>query len=267
MSLVAPKVPLVVLTRPQPEADRWCAALRERGYAAEALPLMAIQPLTSDPALARIRAGLATRDVVFCVSAQAARSFWDANPPVWGGATRFWAPGPGTAKALVALGVPPDRIDSPALDAPQFDSEALWAVVGHRLQPGSRVLVVRGGGANARAGDAGQGRDWLTQRCAAAGAVVDACVAYRRVLPVWSVAEQTLARQAVAKGGVWVFSSSEAVGNLGTLCPELPWAHLHALATHPRIAQTLGDRGVTSVYTVRPTLPDLLSGLESVAHG
>lgn len=257
----------MVVTRPQPEADRWCAMLRGQGLVAHALPLITIEPLTPDPELASLRARLPTWDAVFCVSAQAVRSFWGDDLPVLGGHTRFWAPGPGTAKALLGLGVPTERIDSPEPDAPQFDSEALWAVVGHRLRPGHRVLVVRGGGPSARVYQGGQGRDWLAQRCVAVGAEVDACVAYRRVPPLWSVSERALAQQLVADGGWWVFSSSEAVRHLVNLCPGLPWQNLRALATHPRIAQTLSEQGVVDVRTVRPTLPDLLSGLESKPHG
>lgn len=267
MSVSAAPGVVAVLTRPQPEADRWCDTLRGAGCVAWALPLIAIEPLTPDPGLQKVRAGLATYDAVFCVSAQAVRCFWGGERPVVGATTRFWAPGPGTARALQTQGVPADRIDGPPEDAAQFDSESLWEVVGPGLRPGHRVLVVRGGGPAAQVGDAGQGRDWLAQRCVAAGAEVEGCVAYRRIRPVWSVTDTARAQQAVNQGAVWVFSSSEAVGHLAVLWPETPWQRLRALATHPRIAQTLRDCGVTDLRTVRPTLPDVLSGLESTGHG
>src|SRR5690606_22046772 len=100
--------------------------------------------------------------------------------------TRFWAPGPGTAKALmVALaerGVTADRIDSPPEDAEQFDSEALWPVVREQVRSGSRVMIVRGTSdaslvsAAPSAAQPGHGRDWLIRQCEAAGAEVRACV-------------------------------------------------------------------------------------------
>lgn len=267
MRVVPPGRPPVVVTRPQPEADRWCTALAAAGWSGVALPLITIEPLTGDAAVAHCRAGVAGYAAVFCVSAQAVHAFWGATPPTWGPETRFWAPGPGTAKALSGLGVPPTRINSPAPDAEQFDSEALWAVVGAGLRPGDRVLVVRGGGPQTPAGSTGQGRDWLAQRCAAAGALVDWCVAYRRTPPVWGAAQRGAAQQALDQGALWVFSSSEAVQNLAQLWPSFPWGRMRVLATHPRIAETLLAQGVLQVSRCKPTLQAVLAGLESVAHG
>ena len=71
--------------------------------------------------------------------------------------TRAWSPGPGTTAALLRAGWPAARIDAPAHDAPQFDSESLWARVAPQARAGTRVLIVRGGGADGVAA----GRDWL----------------------------------------------------------------------------------------------------------
>src|SRR5690606_29000489 len=95
------------------------------------------------------------------------------------------APGPGTARALAQalwpLGIAEDRIDSPGPAAAQFDSEHLWSVVAAQMAPGRRLLLVRGATQGAEEGGlAGHGREWLIERCRAAGAEVQACVAYRR---------------------------------------------------------------------------------------
>ena len=39
----------------------------------------------------------------------------------------------------------------------------------------------------------------------------------------------------------WLFSSSEAVGQLRRLAPQADWGRSKALASHPRIAQAAKD--------------------------
>ena len=68
------------------------------------------------------------------------------------------------------------RIVSPAVDAAQFDSEALWERLRSRDWNGARVLVVRGDG----------GRDWLADRLRDAGATVATVGAYRRIAPTFA---------------------------------------------------------------------------------
>jgi hypothetical protein len=59
--------------------------------------------------------------------------------------TRAFVTGPGSLAALHQAGVDAAWMDAPDTQAGQFDSEALWAVVAHRVVPGYRVLIVRGG--------------------------------------------------------------------------------------------------------------------------
>jgi uroporphyrinogen-III synthase len=178
--------------------------------------------------------------------------------------TRFWAPGPSTAAALQHAGVPVDRIDAPAQDAPQFDSETLWPIVAPQLRAGAQVLIVRGTSSGAPVDIvAGSGRDWLIRQCLAAGARVEACVAYERRVPVWSYGQQALARAAVGPDAAWLFSSSEALAHLQTLVPQANWLDTFALVTHPRIAQTAHAVGFGHVVTSRPALRDVMLALES----
>lgn len=311
----------VVVTRPQAEADRWVKALGDAGHTAWALPLLAFgggpaaistssapcapsAPVAS--AVSTVAAFTQARDpklykALMFVSAQAVQSFlaqnFDKNWRLWHDCIGFdatiinslsqqelrcWAPGPGTAAALVKAGVVPTCIDQPAPDAGQFDSEALWSVVSHQLQAGDRVLVVRGDShpdlraaaqglmqesgqpPSAAPTDAGSGRDWLAQRCRERGALVEHCVAYQRVLPTWSPAQHQLAQQAVAQGAVWLFSSSEAVAALAVLLPGGDWSHSQALATHPRIAQAVQRLGFATVHRCRPALADVLQALNAI---
>lgn len=247
----------VVLTRPLQEAQRWAGQLREHGHDPLVLPLLAIGP-PRDPAALQAAAAQADRyAALMFVSANAVQGFF-AGGPVFGRA-RAWAPGPATREALLAAGVPAERIDAPAADAPQFDSESLWAALRQPPRAGERVLLVRGGDADGR----GQGRDWLLQQLAARGVAVDTVVAYTRQAPEWGNAQREAARRAAADGSLWLFSSSEAAANLPALLPGQDWSRARALATHPRIAATVRALGFGAVHESRPAFADVLASIES----
>ncbi len=185
---------------------------------------------------------------------------------------RFLAPGPGTATALRAAGVPQGQIDAPPPDAAQFDSDALWQVIGGqeggRDWAGRRVLIVRGHGDGAVRTDS-PGRDWLARQWIAAGATVDFLSVYERRTPQWSPAQISRAQNAAADGSVWLFSSSEAVANLG-LQPGIKgidWHQSRAIATHPRIAQAARAAGWGVVVESRPALDDIVMCLRSIESG
>jgi len=272
----------VIVTRPAAEADHWVQALRTSGWQAEPLPLIEITE-PGDPqaqaALAQHRRHWWQADALMFVSAASVRHFFArdvAAPPTQQLlTTRFWAPGPGTARALAqalaGLGLSADRIDAPPADAAQFDSEHLWPVVAAQLHTGARVLLVRGHSPERDdARDApqegalpGTGRDWMIERCEAAGAQVGACVAYERRAPVLSVAERALIQDASGEGQLWLFSSAEALTNLKALAPEHDWAAATALATHPRITAAARAAGFGQVIESRPALPDVVSALKS----
>ena len=274
----AARVSRVVVTRPVLEAHKWAQALLAQGWPVTVLPLIEIGDPTEPDTLAWLdqqrRACWQAHAVMFVSAAAVQHFFADgvAKPPAGEWRTRFWAPGPGTARALAealqALGVGDERIDSPPLDAPQFDSEHLWPVVAPQLVPGARVLIVRGHSAGLEdappvAALAGTGRDWLIRRCEAAGAVVQTCVAYERRAPVWSAAERAIAQAATAPGHLWLFSSSEAVTHLRQLMAAADWTGAAALATHPRIAEAARAAGFGTVTESRPALADVLRSLES----
>ncbi|WP_247596867.1 uroporphyrinogen-III synthase [Hydrogenophaga sp. PAMC20947] len=281
--MTLPRLQRLMVTRPDADALLWTRSLMDRGWPALALPLIAIGPPRSPEvqrALSRARAQWLTWNALMFVSGAAVKHFFstEVSAPAPGQLveTRFWAPGPGTARslaqALASHGVEPARMDSPSADAPQFDSEALWPVVRGQLRPGSRVLVVRGSsdpleGTAPRLQDtpaqAGQGRDWLMGQCEAAGATVDACVAYERCSPTWSPAELALAAAAAEPGSLWLFSSSEALQHLQQALPNADWSSSSALVTHPRIAQAARSAGFLDVQESRPSLDDVVRALKS----
>lgn len=270
--------PRIIVTRPAHEAAQWLHWLHAAGWPAQAWPLIDIGPAPDPAALQQRRAELhqGGYDAAMFVSPQAVRGFFGDDSSTgcaWPAGVRAWAPGPGTARALQAAGVPLQAIDAPAPDAPQFDSEALWAQVAPQVRPGHRLLLVRGVSqaaadappALATAGQQGHGRDWLAQRCQAQGGAVVYGVAYQRRAPVWDVARCAQAQQALQDGSVWLLSSSEALAHLAVLLPASAlWARMRALATHPRIAQAAQALGVGTVHTSRPAWPDVRCRLEEL---
>ena len=270
--------PRLIVTRPAREAAQWVQRLQAHGVPAVALPLIDIGPCT-DPAarqaLAQAHARLPAYQALMFVSGNAVTCFFASNqaPALDGKApiaikTRAWAPGPGTAAALVQAGVDPAQIDGPSPDAAQFDSEALWQQVRQQIGPGSRVLIVRGRSAtpdSAHESPMGTGRDWLAQQITAAGGEVDFVVAYQRGAPRFDGAQQALAQAAARDGSVWLLSSSEAVAHLAQALPAQTWECAHALATHPRIAQAARAAGFGTVRECRPALEDVVASIESGA--
>lgn len=254
----------VVVTRPQPQADEWAQRLRAAGFDAVALPLLGIEA-ADDPAPVdaawRALAGADAPAMLVFVSPNAVERFFARCPAgaTWPARVTAAAPGPGTAQALLARGVPPACLVQPAGDAPQFDSEALWARLRERDWRGAHVLIVRGDG----------GRDWLCETLRAAGADVDFVQAYQRGAPQPTVAERALLAQALAAPGghLWLFSSSEAVGRLRALAPHAAWQDATALCSHPRIAEAARALGVGRVHEVRPAFDAVVGVLREVARG
>ena len=264
----------VIVTRPACDAHRWAGDLSALGLEAVALPLIKIGPVDDPAAMVSAWQHLGDYVGLMFVSGNAVDHFFRSKPAlasvfidVVHSKTRAWAPGPGTADALLRWGVPPERIDTPAREAGQFDSEALWQVVEPQVHPGDRVLIVRGGdSASAGAGSAGVGRDWLVQRLAGRGARCDFVMAYQRLAPDFSASEASLARAAASDGSVWLLSSSEAIANLIAVLPGQSWARARALVTHPRIARAASVAGFGEVQESRPLFSEVVVSLQRMAQ-
>lgn len=279
----------VIVTRPAGDAGRWVQQLQQGGIEAEALPLIEIAPASSASNVQALQQAWQTLDgyaACMFVSAHAVAYFFRenkalahvireqsainsiANRSFFGlpKSLRFMAPGPGTVAALLAVGIPAERIDAPAPDARQFDSEALWQVIGQRDWQGRRVLVVRGQSEAAVGGAASSGRDWLARQWAAAGAQVDFVGVYQRRVPKLSEAQVQRARAGGVDGSVWLFSSSEAVANLAGMpgMEGMDWSRARAVATHPRIVEAVRALGWGVVVASRPALKDIRDTLGSI---
>jgi uroporphyrinogen-III synthase len=224
------------------------------------LPLIDIAPALDLEALAHAWEGISRYRALMFVSAAAVEHFFAGAQDRSLVQARCWATGPGTAAALRKAGVPEALIDAPPADAAQFDSEALWARVQPQLTAGAAVLIVRGGDADGRRA----GRDWLSAKVEAAGARCDQVVAYRRSLPRFDETQRALAVAASRAPSVWLFSSSEAIGNLCRAVPHVSWHEARAVATHPRIAQAASSAGFGRVAEARPVLDAVVASIESL---
>lgn len=251
----------VLVTRPEREAQRWVADLRQRGLDAHALPLLEIGLAPDADTVRGAWNRIGDFDAVMFVSGNAVDHFFQLRPQVnLGSIARAWAPGPGTKEALLHAGVPLESIDLPAEESEQFDSQTLWRKVNDQLGVGQRVLVVRGGDASGN----GAGRDWIAAQLARRGVAVETVVAYVRTSPTWTPMQSDLARQGAADRSLWLFSSSESIGNLQALLPGQGWSNALAIATHPRIAQSAEAAGFGVVCLSRPTLDAVVASIESM---
>ena len=278
----------VIVTRPAPDADAWVNRLQQYGFKAKALPLIESAPVSKPADIRAVQQAIEHLNdytAVMFVSANAVKHFFSLysrlNVPIaqlnieqaapekiafWlPGHLRCLAPGPGTVTALRAAGVPVGQIDAPPSDAAQFDSEALWQVVGKRDWRACKVLIVRGKG-DAADTSTGTGRDWLAGQWRISGATVDVVSSYERRAPCLTVQQIDLAKAASCDGSVWLFSSSEAVVNL-TRQPGLQgvsWQSARAVATHPRIHDAVRAALWGVVLVSRPALPDIIKALASI---
>ena len=241
----------VLVTRPAAQATRWVARLRERGVAAEALPLLAIAPLADLAPPQRAWAALASFDLVMFVSPNAVLHFFAARPAgaVWPPALRAAATGPGSVEALVEAGVAPALCVAP--ERAPYDSAHLWARLRGEAWAGRRVLIVRGDG----------GRDEFAQALQGAGATVEALPVYARGVPHWSEAERACAAAALAApaGHLWLLSSAQAIGHLPQLLPGASWQSSRGIVTHPRIAAAARQVGFGRVAEAEPGIDAIVA--------
>ena len=250
----------MLVTRPAQQADEWAKDLRAQGLDAVALPLIAISPAVDAMPLRAAWQTLARHRLAVFVSPNAVEHFFAARPAgtTWPGGTCAASPGPGTTRALLALGVPAAQLIEPAADATQFDSEALWQQLRSQPWRDAEVLLVRGDG----------GRDWLADTLRAQGARVTPLSAYRRGTPALDAAQRATLQAALAAPAahLWFFSSSEAIVHLQTIAPpDTQWAQARAICTHPRIAATARQCGFIEPFETRPSLAAVVACIQSIA--
>ncbi|HEX5278102.1 MAG TPA: uroporphyrinogen-III synthase [Fluviicoccus sp.] len=231
----------VLNTRPVDRAAALDAALAAAGARISALPLLELEPLAPDAAARAKIIDLDRYRVVFVVSPTAAElglallgDYW----PQWPAGQAWVAVGAATARVLEMQGLSPL---SPSLET----SEGVLALPPIAvLQPGDRVLVLRGeGGRNLV-------RDWLQAK----SVTVDYLDLYRRRLPDTAGPRW---RDLAADGApdVVVLTSGESLGHWLELAGGQALA-IPALVISERLAALAGQRGIRTVITARDTRPD-----------
>jgi uroporphyrinogen-III synthase len=264
--------PRVIVTRPAAQAALWVDALHAQGLAAHSFALIEIADALHGTQRTDLHARAAQVDVCMWVSSNAVACFFKPNKPpaqqsiartaidliAFNTTARHWATGPGTVAALQAHGVPTALIDAPDMQAAQWDTQALWQRVSQQVQPGTRVLILRG----IDIGTPSASRDWLAQQVRAAGGVAEFSAVYERRAPQFTPEQVAWAQQAAVDDSVWVFSSSQAVTHL----PTVPggWGQARCVATHERIAQAAHARGFAVVCTSRPDITEVVQSIKSM---
>ena len=263
-----------IITRPAAQALQWVDALNAQGLHAQSFPLIDIASALSVAQRAQLQVHAAHFDVCMWVSSNAVEQFYQSNTSVVqafyaqtaiklivNSRQRHWATGPGTVAALLRQGMTSQHIDAPSPQAAQWDSDALWQRVKEQIQPGTKVLIVRG----IDIGTPSASRDWLAQQSQNAGGVVEFAAVYERRAPQFSTAQVAWAQTAATDGSVWVFSSSQALTHL----PHLPdagpgWSQARCIVTHERIAQAARAKGFAVVCASRPSVDDLAQSIKSL---
>lgn len=258
------ELPAVVLTRPVAQSYLWSHTLERLGYKVLSWPLIELQAHTDImKTSAVLSAWHGYQAVMFVSPAAVQHTFQHQLPKAGWGLTRCWATGPGTRQALIDAGVPVGLIDAPLPNAQQFDTEALWNVVQHKITLDRSVLVLRGSDtAQPDSSDQGVGRDWLIKQLQAAGVHVDSVAVYQRQIPFWDEAQKALAQEAAQDGSIWLFSSTQSLNHLANLMPDQTWRSAKALTTHDRIADKAQSMGFGWVKMCKPSLADVIASLE-----
>lgn len=224
----------VLVTRPVRQAAPLAARLAALGATPVVFPAIAILPPDDPAPLHAALAALAGYDAAVFVSANAVEHGLPP-PETWPPRLPAYAPGPGTAEALVAAGVADVRLPTTT-----GDSEGLLALPELQAVAGRRVLVLRGNG----------GRELLAETLRARGAAVDCVACYRRACP--TDGKGLVEAFAAGRVAAVTVTSSEGIDNLWSLV-DAPtrerWRCLPTFAPHPRIAAHARSLALQAIET------------------
>lgn len=252
-----------LVTRPAAVGESLTQALAARGCDARWLPAFDLGPAPDEAAASATLARLAQFDFAVLVSPAAVR----ATRVLLG--ERSWPPGvgigavgSGTQEAIrAAFGDAPTVISPEAGHADgeaDTGSEVFWRALNEARAAGrvrcDRVLLLR----------AEQGRDWLREHFAAAGAQVTVVAVYSRRARPWSTDDRAwIEARLGGPAPLMVITSSEAVGALLDAAAEdrvRAWLRRgRALALHPRIVERLQAEGIADAHCVPSELEALLA--------
>jgi uroporphyrinogen-III synthase len=225
----------VLVTRPARQAAGFAEKIAALGGAPVIFPAIAILPPADRGALERAHAALAECDCAIFVSANAVE-YGAPESSRWPARLLAFAPGPGTAEALAAVGIRGARIPTTT-----FDSEGLLDLPELADVQGKRIVIFRGDG----------GRELLGTTLAARGARVDYVACYRRARPAGGVGGLAEAFNA-GRIDVVTLTSSEGLENLWGLSDDAmrtAWRARPTFVPHPRIAARARELGLAVIAT------------------
>ena len=237
----------VIVTRPQRQAAGLAQKLAAVGATPLIWPAIVILPPADDAPLIQAHATLGNYDVAIFVSANAVE-YGVPDPRRWPASLRVFAPGPGTAEALAAVGIVGARFP-----ASTFDTEGLLAIPELQDVAGRRVLIFRGQG----------GRELLGDSLMKRGAHVDYVSCYRRTGPQ-AGARGLVEALADGRAHALTLTSAEGADNLlaaigadgGALLARIP-----TFVPHPHIADHVRAAGLRTVVTTPGGDAGLIAGL------
>jgi uroporphyrinogen-III synthase len=225
----------VIVTRPLRPAAVFASRIAALGGTPLIWSAIVILPPDDRTQLADVHSNLDRYDMAIFVSANAVE--FGARPAgAWPSALRTFAPGPGTAEALAAAGIPDTRIP-----AKSWDSEGLLELPDLAHVGGKRIVIFRGEG----------GREFLGNALRMRGAIVDHVPCYRRVAPEGG-AEGLVMALREGRAHALTLTSAEGVSNLMAALSQEGRAmigKLPAFAAHPRIAERAREHGLAAVET------------------
>jgi uroporphyrinogen-III synthase len=237
----------VIVTRPQRQAAGLAVKLAAVGATPLIWPAIVILPPLDRAPLEHAHAMLDSYDIAVFVSANVAE-YGIPNRSQWPGSLRVFAPGPGTAEALAAVGLTSVRVP-----VTTFDSEGLLALPELQQVDGARVLILRGEG----------GRELLGSTLIQRGARVDYVSCYRRAAPT-SGADGLLEALRDNRAHALTLSSAEGIDNLLAAIGiegRALLARIPAFVPHPRIADHARLAGLSTVTTAAGGDAGLVAGL------
>ena len=225
----------ILITRPARQAGGFAQKVAALGGRPIIFPAIVILP-PSDPAkVARAHVMLADYDYAIFVSANAVE-YGVPDPRSWPAQLIAFAPGPGTADALAAVGIAAIRIPTTT-----FDSEGLLDLPELAAASGKRIVIFRGEG----------GREHLGDALRALGAQVEQVACYRRAKPESGGAGLNEVFREGQVDAVTI-TSSEGLDNLWALCDDAAraaWRRGPTFVPHPRIALRAREIGLDVVET------------------
>jgi uroporphyrinogen-III synthase len=237
----------ILITRPARQAARLAQQIAAVGGTPLVFPAIVILPPADARALARAHRDLDRYDFAFFVSANAVE-YGVGDARAWPDRIVAFAPGPGTACALAAVGIVNVRVPTTTMD-----SEGLLALPELANVTDKRAIIFRGD----------SGRELLAETLRARGARVDVVDCYTRARPEASPAGLV---EALREGRVdaTTLTSSEGVDNLWAVLDGHARANLAAVPAfvpHARIADRARALGVATVIVTPPADAGLIAAL------